>query len=105
MSEDTVVYVQCPHCKKGWYGKFLNMDLTSHEDGTHRVDNYSIQGINPTNLTEPILCLNCHKYYTPLEKETYIDFEDGAEKVSSKGCVVKHMPEFVAERLTTCKGS
>ena len=69
MEDDTVVYVQCPHCGKGWYGKFLEYSDHWTDEGAHILDAFYIQGFNPTNITEPIYCLNCHKWYTPLGKE------------------------------------
>ena len=102
MNDDTVIYVQCPHCKKGWYGKLL--DVKDHHDGNiHILDEFTISGINPTNLTEPIYCLNCHKHYTPLSKEIKLN-EDGSESIVFKDCRLLKMAEFVAERLTTCQG-
>lgn len=106
MDEDTVVYVQCPHCKKGWYGKFLGVKDHWSEDGKHILDEYMIQGWNPTNLTEPIHCLNCHKEYTVFNKVLEMDFKTGEEYLAFKEpyVTVMRMPEFVAERLTTCVG-
>ena len=106
MEDDTVVYIQCPHCKKGWYGKFLGTKSHYSEDGKHILDEYMVQGWNPTNLTEPIHCLNCHKDYTVFEKEMVIDWENGEECIVYKEpCTTAiRMPEFVAERLTTCVG-
>lgn len=104
MEDDLVIYVQCPHCKKGWYGKFLGTKSHYNEDGKHILDEYIVQGWNPTNLTEPIHCLNCHKDYTVFEKE--IILEDGDECIVYKKpyAIVRKMSEFVAERLITCVG-
>lgn len=106
MNEDTVIYVQCPHCKKGWYGKFLGYKEHWNEHDVHILDEYMIQGWNPTNLTEPIHCLNCHKDYTPLEKEMTNEMGPYGEVecIVYKDCELMQMPEFVAKCLTTCVG-
>lgn len=109
MGEDGVWYLQCPHCKKGWYGKLVRVTDHYDKDGQKILDEFVIQGINPTNLTEPIYCLNCHKYYIPLEKE-YTTWHDPKtseiiECIQLMDCKLYYMDEFVAKRLTTCQGS
>lgn len=106
MEDDTVVYIQCPHCKKGWYGKFLGIKSHYNEDGKRILDEYMIQGWNPTNLTEPIHCLNCHKDYTVFEKEMLMDGGSDDECIVHKEpyVTVMKMAKFVAERFTTCVG-
>lgn len=84
MNDNTVIYTKCPHCHKGWYGKLINKE--SHiEEGHEVLDSLVIEGINPTELTKSIECLNCHHEYVPAKYAVAMD-------------------EFVAERLTTCRG-
>ena len=73
MNDNIVVYTKCPHCHKGWYGKPIGGRL------------YYIEGLNPTDLTKKVTCLNCHHDYVPADYAVVMD-------------------KFVAERLTTCKG-
>lgn len=74
--ENQVLYMMCPHCGKGWFGKI------KHEDKNQVI----IEGITDTDVTKEITCLNCGKKYTPI-------------KTSCK------MWDFVAQALTTVKGS
>lgn len=105
--EDEVIYLQCPHCGTGWYGKFLGMKTHWGEHDKRVIDEYMIQGINPTNLTEPIHCLSCHRNYVPLEKEMTHELDPDygdIECIVFKDCKLMKMSEFVAERLINCKG-
>ena len=84
MNDNIVIYTKCPHCHKGWYGELINKE--SHvENGQEVLDSLVIKGINPTELTKSIQCLNCHREYVPAHYAVAMD-------------------QFVAERLTTCKG-
>lgn len=109
MNNDTVVYLQCPHCKKGWYGKFLYKE-THQENEEFKLDAYVIQGLAPTDLTKELTCLNCGTKYTPIEdymafKRTPdgIDFKSPIAPVP-KDCELHEMTDWVAYLLTTCRG-
>ena len=106
---DNVVYVQCPHCKKGWFGELISYDVEWDYKDSYIVKHFLIQGINPTELTEPIHCLNCHKEYTPLAKTIKPPFKPEWPSIEMfsfqpKDCRVMEMWRFVAELLTTCRG-
>lgn len=95
MDREEVIYIQCPHCHSGWYGKLL--DVNVHEDklGNQYLDHLVVSGINPTDLTEELECLNCHEHYTPITK---------GKQPNRMNCLIGKMWDFVAERLITCKG-
>lgn len=101
--DNLVVYVQCPHCKKGWYGKFLAIEEHYDENGNEIVDKFIIEGLNPTDLTQPIHCMNCHNDYTILKHETHL--YNGEVLLEVNEGVFMVMEDFVARCLTTCKGS
>lgn len=94
---DLVVYVQCPHCKKGWYGKGMGI---KQENG--KITEYLIEGMNPTDLCKPLTCLNCGRMYTPVEDSKF-DGEVGKWLIKTTS-VLKEMNSFVARLLTTCTG-
>lgn len=105
-SED-VLYIQCPHCGKGWYARVKYYELVpyTYPDGTVcdniegpfgnlYLKSYVVEGINETDVTKELTCLNCGEKYVPINSVT--------------GAGSEHdmlMWEFVAKALTTVKGS
>ena len=75
MNED-VLYMICPHCGKGWFGKIKYKD-----------DKYIIvEGLTNTDVAKELTCLNCGQKYHPLNTSIM-------------------MWDFVAKAVTTVKGS
>lgn len=79
VNSNDVIYVQCPHCKKGWYAKVLYYELLpyTYSDGTVCNDiigpfgncylkSYVVAGMTETDLTKEIQCLNCGNKYTAI---------------------------------------
>lgn len=80
MGEDKVLYVQCPHCGKGWYGKIKYLEVEINGviyKGSDVPENIIsklrdikvlkcvISGLSDTDVTSEITCLNCHNKYVP----------------------------------------
>lgn len=56
MSENSVLYMMCPHCKTGWFGKVK-----------YRGNNCVIvEGLEDTDVTKELTCLACGHRYTPI---------------------------------------
>lgn len=113
MEDKEVVYLQCPHCKQGWYGKFLYKELNRDEYGVPTLESFVIQGLAPTDLTKELTCLNCGGKYTPLTnslRPTPIEpgwsheYKKPPFKLVPKDCELHWMSDWVAERLISCKG-
>lgn len=101
--DDKVVYVGCPHCGAGWYGEILNISMEKVQDTPFiKVNSLTIQGMNPTDILKPIMCLNCGRDYTPvsgymMNVETNQEFWDGTEGR------VQLVDRWIAERImSTC---
>ena len=102
---DVVVYIQCPHCKHGWYAKPLSLEIEPFTKdgvvmddvigplGNQYVKSYIVQGWDKMDLTKETVCLNCGNHYTPITM-----FGEGA----TENCML--MDEWVAKCLINCKG-
>ena len=90
-----VIYVQCPHCKKGWYAPLIKEELGTLQTGG-KIEVFTahawVQGINPTDLRSEIECLNCHEHYVPMDAHW-----------NSIGRVMR-MDEWVAQKVITVVG-
>lgn len=106
-NNDVVLYMQCPHCKKGWYGKVKYYELEYFKDkegnvcddvigpfGNMYLKSYIVEGLNDTDVTKEITCLNCGKPYTVINSLT-----GGTDDTTML------MDEFIAKAVTTVKGS
>lgn len=91
-----VIYIQCPHCKKGWYAPLIKEEKGVLKSASGEVDEFTahawVDGIHPTDLRSEIHCLNCHKNYIPMDAHW-----------NSIGRVMK-MDEWVAHKVTTIVG-
>ena len=76
MEDNRVLYMICPHCGKGWYGKIKYKDENC----------VIVEGLTDTDVTKEITCLNCWNKYIPI-KDSLV------------------MWDFVARALTTVKGN
>ena len=101
MDIDTVVYIQCPHCKLGWLSTLLEVVENIDDNGNIRLSKVIVQGMEPTDITKEIHCLACHNNYTPLSGE--VIEEDGCKKAKANTCVM-NMWRFVGQHLLTCRG-
>ena len=103
---EDVLYMQCPHCGKGWYGRvksyeleyFRNADGSISDEvmgpfGNMYLKNYIVEGLNDTDVTEELTCLNCGGKYTPINKIA-----------GPTNGTTSLMWEFVAHGLTTVTG-
>lgn len=106
IDEDSqVVYIQCPHCKKGWYGKQLSEKVSVNEDNHPVIEEFVVEGLAPTDITKPLICLNCGETYQPI---THVEFDPNSVDYvvcNHDGTTVLRMWDFVAYLLTTCKGN
>lgn len=105
--EDKVIYIGCPHCGKGWYGELLDVGLEPYENAPniYKLSHFIITGINPTDIMEPIKCLNCGKTYTPINKGMVAP-ELGWELIEGDDNThVMVMLRWVAERVMNTKGT
>lgn len=93
MDNDKVLYIQCPHCKKGWYAPVLDIQ-TETVDGEVIVTHCYVQGLAVTDLRTELTCLNCGGKYTAVT----------SEGTSSPGMTMMFMWDWVARLLTTCRG-
>lgn len=76
MGENSVLYMMCPHCKTGWFGKIKYVENNC----------VIVEGLEDTDVTKEITCLACGNKYIPI-----------------KGSL--QMWDFVANALTSVKGS
>lgn len=102
---DTVLYIQCPNCKKGWYGKVLDTDIDiDYSCGDATVNSIMVEGIAPVDVAKELTCLNCGHHYTPVDEVSW-DFKNNTwSPYSYINNRVLKMWEFVARFVTTCKG-
>lgn len=101
-----VIYVGCPHCGKGWYGRFISTSTRplSQDPAIYELESLMIQGMNPTDLTKPIKCLNCGNTYQPITKALLCP-ENGWEVIDNEDdTFLAMMEEWVAERVMNTKG-
>lgn len=96
---DNVVYHQCPHCRVGWYGKFLGY---SAKDGIY-LSSVRIQGMDEVDLMKPLRCLTCGHTYTPIH-EGYVDGDKQFMCKLTPGINIHIIPEWIARMITTIKG-
>lgn len=96
----TVIYIQCPHCKKGWYGYPTDLEtVIKTKDGTE------------VNLLGKLKCFDCQHEYYPLSDELAenedgltVDLGNNGKVTFKKNTNITKMSEFVANLLMTCKG-
>lgn len=87
---NTVVYIQCPNCRKGYTGDFIT--ITHHEEdcGEHTAGTLSGVFIKTcddiVNLVEKQTCYNCGYKYVPV-----------------KSSRIKRMEAWVANKLMNMK--
>lgn len=103
-NNDEVLYIQCPYCGKGWYApiKYIDIDYYRMPDGSIAEDiitplgnvyikSYVVQGLNDTDVSKEITCLNCGHEYLPINPVT----GEGYARI---------MWDFVANGIVTVKG-
>lgn len=92
-NNERVLYMQCPHCRKGWFGKVKDFKVGyKQNEKTQAYDEFVekcvIEGINDTDICQPITCLNCgHEYIPGVECDNIL-----------------FMDPWVAHMVTTIKG-
>lgn len=100
---NNVIYIQCPHCKKGWYGRELHVDVDTGVFPA-KLNQYIIEGINPTDISKELMCLNCGHHYTPLAGVEFDEKDYEWKVIPSEGVMAVRTWDFVAQLITTCKG-
>lgn len=97
-----VLYTRCPHCGKGWYGavKYIEVDIDGEiykgspanfpkekitELSEVKILHYVIEGMTDVDITNEIMCLNCHNKYTPINSEGTMLMDDW---VAHKVCTI-----------------
>lgn len=100
---NSVIYIQCPHCKKGWFGRELHVDVDTSVYPA-KLNQFIIEGLNPTDISKELTCLNCGHTYTPLAGVEFDERDYEWKAQASEGVTVTRTWDFVARLLTTCKG-